>query len=211
MNTKVLLVAAWITILVGTASAQSFEITPFVGGQTNGGLDLSTTRFRRIEVGNGLSYGVSAGYLLGDHYGLEFMWNHNESDTVAEPLGGGNDVKVFGLSTNQYLGNFIFHVTDRESAMRPFVLIGLGATHLSTDRSVVSSTTRFAAALGGGVKFNFSRHFGARAQAKWSPTYITTTNNGGYWCDPFWGGCWLVGNDHYLHEFDLNAGLTFRF
>ena len=51
---------------------------------------------------------------------------------------------------------------------------------------------------------------GLRGQAKWSPTYITTSD-AGYWCDPFWGGCWVVGNDHYLHEFDVSGGIILRF
>jgi hypothetical protein len=51
---------------------------------------------------------------------------------------------------------------------------------------------------------------GLRGQIKYSPTYITTTN-GGYWCDPIWGGCWQVGNNHYLNEFDVTGGLTVRF
>jgi hypothetical protein len=47
-----------------------------------------------------------------------------------------------------------------------------------------------------GAKYNFSQRLGARLQAKWSPTYIATTIQG-FWCDPFWGGCWVVGNSHF--------------
>jgi hypothetical protein len=76
---------------------------------------------------------------------------------------------------------------------------------VSPARQGVPGTTRFAFDVGGGVKYNFMRHFGLRLQAKWSPVYITTTK-GGYWCDPFWGGCWVVGDNHYLNEFDATAG-----
>ena len=54
-------------VFMTSALAQNIEITPHVGGQINGGLDLSTTIFHRIEVQNGLNYGITAGYLLGDH------------------------------------------------------------------------------------------------------------------------------------------------
>jgi opacity protein-like surface antigen len=199
-----------IVFLLPCASAQNFEVTGHIGGQLNGGLDLSTSLFDRIEVGNSMNYGLTAGYLLGEHGGIEFQWNHTQADTVAQFVGGGSDVNVFKLNQNQYMGNFLFHLTDREAKLRPFLLFGMGASDLSPDRSGVNGVTRFALALGAGAKYNISKHLGLRGQARWSPTYITTTD-GGYWCDPFWGGCWVVGNDHYLHEFDITGGITFRF
>ena len=101
-------------------------------------------------------------------------------------------------------------LTDREAKLRPFGFFGLGASDLSPDRSGVNGATRFTFALGAGAKYNVSNHLGFRGQIKWSPTYLTTTD-GGYWCDPFWGGCWVVGNNHYLHEFDFTGGITLRF
>jgi len=202
-------VIAWVG-LIPSALAQRVEVTGNIGYQVNGGLDLSTSLFRRIEVGNSTNYGASAGYLFGEHFGAEFQWNHTRADTVAQPLGGGSDIKVFTLNQNQYMGNFVYHFTPHEAPLRPFVFLGLGASSLSTNRAGVSGATRFAFSVGGGAKYNFSKHFGVRGQLKYSPTYITTTD-GGYWCDPFWGGCWVVGNDHFLHEFDMTGGITFRF
>lgn len=196
--------------LLPSARAQNVEITGYVGGQLNGGLDLSTTIFRRIDVQNSMNFGASAGYLFGEHFGAEFQWNHTRADTVAQPRVGGPDTKVFTLNQNQYMGNFLLHFRSQEYSFRPFAFIGLGASSLSTNRASVSGATRFAFSIGGGAKYNLSRHFGLRGQVKYSPTYLTTTD-GGYWCDPFWGGCWVVGNDHYLHEFDLTGGITFRF
>lgn len=206
LSISVLLVLLFVT--AASAVGQNFEVTPFVGGQINGGLDISNGFFNRIEVQNGLNYGVAAGYLLGEHSGIEFMWNRNKAGTTAQTSGGGSSTKVFDLTTNQYLGNFLFHFSDRETPLRPFAMFGLGATNLSPDNGG-NSITRFAFALGGGVKYNISPHIGARLQGKWSPTYITTTN-GGFWCDPIFG-CWAVGNDHFLHELDLTVGLTLRF
>ena len=109
----------WIAVAVGMAWGQNVEVTPFIGGQVNGGLDLSTSVVRRIEVQNGLNYGVSLGYLLGDHGAAELMWNHNKADTLAQFVGGGSDRKVFGLNTNQYLGNFLFHLGIAKARCAP--------------------------------------------------------------------------------------------
>ena len=91
-----------IFVFLGSAVAQNFEITGHVGGQFNGGLDLTTTLFHRIEVGNALNYGITAGYLLGEHGGIEFQWNKMDAETRAQPIGGFSSVKVFNLGQNQY-------------------------------------------------------------------------------------------------------------
>jgi|SRR5215472_13658705 len=211
MSRLKILVAALVALFAfSTALAQNIEVTGQVGGQINGGIDLSTSLFRRLEVRNGLNYGVTAGYLVGEHGGIEFQWNRNHSDAVGQPIGPGNSVKLFNLLQNQYFGNFLFHATSKDHALRPFVMFGLGANALSTGVHGVSGSTRFALALGGGAKYNVSHHLGFRGQLRWVPTYIGSTNTG-YWCDPFWGGCWAVGTSHYLHEFDITGGITIRF
>jgi opacity protein-like surface antigen len=211
MKKRLVAITACTTLaFLTSAFAQNFEFTAHVGGQINGGLDLATSLFHRFEVANGVNYGVAAGYLLGEHAGVEFMWNQNKADVRAQPFGGFSSIKLFTMTQNQYLGNFLFHFTPREDKLRPFLLAGLGATALDPDVHGVSGTTRFVYALGAGAKYNVSNHFGLRGQFKWSPTYITSTNSG-YWCDPFWGGCWVIGNSHYLHELDITGGITFRF
>ena len=211
MRTKLLCAIVWIPMLAAIASAQNGEISAFIGRQANGGLDLSTTTFQRIEVHNGVNYGLSAGYLTSEHTSVEFLWNYNKADTLGERRTGGESQTVFTLDTNQYLGNFLYHFSPREAKTRPFVLVGVGATNLHAAMNDVKSITRLAWTAGGGVKYNLTPRLGVRFQAKWSPTYITTTSNGGFWCDPFWGGCWVVGNSHFLNEFDATAGLTLRF
>jgi opacity protein-like surface antigen len=202
---------AWVVATAPAAWAQKgIEVTPFAGEQINHGLDVSTDLYNRLDVKNGLNYGVVAGYALNSWGSVEFMWNHNQADTFGQPIAGGANVKVFTLKTNQYLGDFLFQFKSPESRLRPFFLVGAGANHLAPDRSDVNSTTRFTWVLGGGVKYTFSKHLGARLQARWTPTYINTTT-AGVWCDPYWGGCWTKGDSVFLNEFDFTGGLTFRF
>ena len=114
MKIKTVLLSALLCfVLLPSAFAQRFEIGGFVGGQLNGGVDLSTSLFRRIDVQNSVNYGVTAGYLLGEYFGLEFQWNHNGADTVAQPVVGGSEIKVFTLDQNQYHGQFSFSLHER--------------------------------------------------------------------------------------------------
>jgi opacity protein-like surface antigen len=213
MKTRILsAVTSFLLLISAAAFAQNFEITGHAGYQLNGGLDnFSTTLFDRLEVENGSNYGVTVGYLPGDLLGLEFDWTHSHADTLAEPFGGGQDVKLFSLNQNQYMGNIVWHFTPKEEKVRPFAFVGFGANNLSASRENVNSATKFAWAVGGGGKYNISKHFAVKGTLRYAPTYITTTSTGGYWCDPFWGGCWVAGESHYLHALDFNGGVTFRF
>jgi opacity protein-like surface antigen len=213
MKTRLLFAAiAWTVLVAPIAWAQKgIEVTPFIGGQINGGVDLSTSLYKRIDVQNGLNYGLSASYAIASKYtAIEFIWSHSQVGTVAQPPNEGRALKLFNLTSNQFLGDFVIHFKDGESRLRPFVLIGAGANQLSPDRNQVSSITRFTWVFGGGVKYNLSKHVGVRLQAKWSPTYINTAV-GGIWCDPFWSGCWAKGDAVFLNELDGTVGLTFRF
>jgi outer membrane protein W len=211
MNTNLVLAVIVAVAVVPKASAQKgIEVTPFIGGQINGGLDLSTTVYNRLEVQNGLTYGATVSYAINKLASVEFMWNHNQADTLAQFSSGAADRKLFSITSNQYLGDFLMHFKDSESRLRPFVFVGAGIANLAPNRNGVNSTTRFAWVLGGGIKYSVSKHLGVRFQAKWSPTYINTFTEG-VWCDPLWFGCWASANSVFLHEFDGTAGLTFRF
>ena len=211
MRTNFLLALVW-TVLTAPAawSQKGIEITPFAGWQINGGLDITTPVFNRIDVQNGLNFGISGSYSLGEYTGVEFMWNHNKANTLAQFIDGGTAPRVFELHTNQYLGDFIVHLKNRESRFRPFLFAGLGVSNLAPGRSDAGSITRFAWSFGGGAKYNFSKHLGVRLQVKTSPTYVNSGTKE-FWCDPIWGGCWTIGENNFLQELDLSGGLTFRF
>ena len=55
--------------------------------------------FSRIEVQNNVNYGARAGYLLGEHAGIQFMWNYNRAGTLAQFSSGGPDTDVFNVRT----------------------------------------------------------------------------------------------------------------
>jgi opacity protein-like surface antigen len=210
VRTSLLLAMVWIVMAPAAWSQRGIEITPFVGRQMNGGLDISTPVFNRIDVQNGMNYGITGVYLLGEYTGVEFMWNHNKADTRAQFTTGGTASKVFELHTNQYLGDFVVYFKGREHRFRPFLFVGGGVSNLSPGRSDAGSISRFAWALGGGAEYNFSKHLGARFRLKASPTYLSSGGKE-FWCDPVWGGCWSIGENNFLQELDASAGITFRF
>ena len=109
-----------------------------------------------------------------------------------------------------------FNLTPADAAIRPYLLIGFGATsyskvkftRLEGGEAETEGDTQYSGTFGAGVKI-FAGNFGLRLGAQWTPTYIKT-NSDGWWCDPYWG-CYVVGDAQYSNQFQLNAGVTLRF
>jgi opacity protein-like surface antigen len=187
---------------------QHFEIQPFAGYKFGGGADVAGNPLgiSRINIDSSVAYGVTATYDLSEYTGVEFLWNRQPTNASGALFGGGTYPQKINATLDQFHGNFLFSFSGHGSKLEPFVLFGLGATDMHGGNS---STTKFSFAVGGGVKYFVSRHVGFRAQARYTPTYLYTSN-GGVWCN-WWGYCWVVPNDHFLQQGDVTAGIIFRF
>jgi hypothetical protein len=187
---------------------QHFEIQPFVGYKYGGGLDVGSNPFgiNRINIDSSIAYGATFTFNPAARLGFEFLWNRQPTNSTGSLHGGGTYPQKFGVTLDQFHGDLLFSLTDHGSKLEPFALLGFGATDM---HGAGSSTTKFSFGMGGGVKYFVSRHVGFRMQARYTPTYAYTSN-GGVWCN-WWGYCWVVGNDHFIQQGDVSAGLILRF
>jgi Outer membrane protein beta-barrel domain len=203
------LIVAVLSVSVLPAAAQyRFELQPFVGYKFGGGVDVGSNALgiSRINVDSSIAYGATATFNPTENFGLEFLWNRQPTNASGSYSGGGTYPTKVGVTLDQFHGDFLFSFAGHGSKVEPFVLFGVGATDM---HGAGSSTTKFSFGVGGGVKYFVSRHIGFRAQARYAPTYLYTTN-GGVWCN-WWGYCWTVPNDHFLQQGDVTAGVIFRF
>jgi opacity protein-like surface antigen len=203
--------AAAAVLLLGASvvPAQRLEVTPLIGVQWNGSVDYTARNYTKADIGNALTYGFAAGVYVSTTVSLEFMWNRSTPDLAGTPLSGGAPVKLFQLNTNQYFGNVLFHFGGQEDRTRPYILVGMGATHFSPEGPGSTSLTRPTFGIGGGVKQALARNADLRLQWRWLPTNMYTSQSD-TWCGPV-TGCWSMGSAHYLHSLELTAGVGFRF
>ncbi len=202
------LLAICMVCVLSVQAQQRFELQPFVGYKYGGGADVAPNflNISRINVDSSLAYGTTLTYNPTEFLGLEFLWNRQPSHASGALFGGGTYPKKISTTLDQFHGNFLFSLAGHESKLEPYVLFGLGATDMHGEGS---STTKFSWAVGGGVKYFVSRHVGFRLQGRYAPTYLYSTS-GGIWCN-WWGYCWSVPNDHFLHQGDITTGLILRF
>jgi opacity protein-like surface antigen len=190
------------------AAQERFEIQPFVGYKYGGGADVAgnVLGIKRINIDSSLAYGVTATYNLSEFTGVEFLWNRQATNVTGALYAGGTYPQKIGVTLDQFHGDFLLSFASHGMKLEPFVLVGLGATDM---HGAGSSTTKFSFGVGGGVKYFVSRHLGFRIQARYTPTYLYSTN-GGVWCN-WWGYCWVIPNDHFLQQGDVSAGVILRF
>jgi opacity protein-like surface antigen len=220
--TRKLAVMAAVGVLAGSAAwAQDprVEISGTAGWTFSDGVSGASEdvpgvgTFNRIDPKDSFSWGLRVGFLVTEEAEVGFLFD--QQPTTLQ-ISGTSKFDIGDMSVRNYHGYFAYNFGDGDAAVRPYLLIGLGATQFGTIRASVggvqrdiSGDTRFSGTGGLGVKLFPSPHFGLRLEGRWTPTYIKS-DAVGWWCYPYWG-CYLVGNAQYANQFELSGGLTLRF
>jgi len=213
--------ATWLGLLVftflwaGSARAQGkFEVTPFAGYETSGSYPVSlnsggsiSNPINELRVNDALAYGAFLDYNLAENFQLEFMWNRNNTSYSARQVSDGTYFKAYNSNIDQFQfgGNYTF--LDSTHRLRPYAAFSAGFTHDSNSGGN-SDRTEFSYSLGGGVKYYLSRHIGLRGDARYLPTYGSSSY--GVYCYPF-GPCYSAKVANFLNRGNFVGGIIFNF
>jgi hypothetical protein len=203
------------------ALAQDYimEVTPFFGYTLSNGIDVNPASLpggaivNRITPKSGFSWGFQADVLASEMFAMGFLYSAQSSKLELREVNGQKN-EITDMKVRNYHGMFTLNLGEEDAPAKPFIFLGLGATQYAPDDitgNPTDSETKFSTTWGGGMKMYMSEHIGVRLGARWTPTYIKS-DPAGYWCNPFWpGGCWLVSDPHYSHQFEFNGGVILRF
>ena len=216
---KKVLIGAMLCVAIGAtaASAQTPRVAvSFLAGWTFAdGVSGDTNGFTRVDPQDSAHFGFSAGFFVNPNTEIGFLYRRQM--TKLDLTGPARSQTIDGLNIDGYHGYFTYYFGDPEGKVQPYFMGGFGATHFgSVDLSVLggsatsASNTQFSTIWGAGIQFKANEHVGFKAGFNWSPIYIKS-DPGGWWCDPYWGGCYVVGNAQYANQFDLMGAITFRF
>jgi opacity protein-like surface antigen len=226
---RVAIFKAWLPIsllmLAGSSSSlaadfKRFEFQPFGGFTVSGGIPLivdDNTTYGSISVSSSYNVGATFGVNFNELDAVEGLWRRQQTEgrlpqEIAVPASSAG-LTSFGLKIDQYHCNFLHHYQVSVAGVRPYVMGGLGVTTYYARRNGQGdSMSRFSFALGGGVKWLLTRHFGLRAEARWAPTLLSVSDSS-FWCNI--GG---AGADCVIHlktavqsQLDLTGGIIIRF
>jgi hypothetical protein len=196
------------TAAAGTSP--KFWVMPTAGIRSSGTFRIQSPDlpYTTVRLDDGFAYGLSFGYRFSPALALEAMWSRQKTGVQgtipATETTPAQDVPLFDAFEDQLQANLLLSTGYSFGAVEPYFLFGLGVTSINP-QTEAQAVTHFSWSAGFGVQAQFGRLLGVRAQGKFVPTYVNTT-------DEIWeGGLQVLGVRNQMTQWELQAGLVFRF
>ena len=87
------------------AFAQRFEIAPFAGYTSAGGIDQKARGIEDLKIEGGFTWGGAATFFISDHLGGEVLFARQESALGLSTADG--SAELFDLNLSQLQGSFV--------------------------------------------------------------------------------------------------------
>jgi hypothetical protein len=209
-----------VVVSVGPASAQKVEVSGLFGWTLSDGVEGDAVLagdgnlYDTVDVKDSASWGFAVGFNATDNVEVGFLFGQQLSSLE---ISGTTTRELGDLNVNTYHPYVAYNAGAPDAAVRPYFLIGFGATNYSNveftrpngQTGETGSETQFSTTWGAGVKVYGGSNVGFRAGIHWTPTYIKSDSEG-WWCDPYWG-CYTVADAKYSNQLQFNGGVTIRF
>lgn len=182
------------------AAVDQIRITPFIGYRAGGEFEDANSG-TTLDLKEDQSYGLI--FSKGAEDALEF--SISRQPTKLEASGDVSSADLFDVDVFNYMvgGKKIL---NRESG--GFVSGLIGVTHFDPREAGLSSETRFALGVGGGIDYPIAKNFSFRLEGRGIGTFLDSS--GGIFCSSS-RGCAMYTDSNLLLQFEIISGLTFRF
>ena len=176
-------------------------ITPYLGYRSGGDFDDVTTD-RRVDVDDGDFQGLIYGWqMAGGQFEIVYARQATE-------LSSSRTVSADALVDVDFDQLLVAGRKTLDDDIGSYIGVLIGFTHIDFEGSEFESDTRPALGLGGGIEYPLGERLGLRVGLQGIFTFVD--NKAGAFCKTS-VGCPIKANDNSLEQWDLFAGLTFRF
>ena len=195
-----LLALLLVSMVSGSASAQSWEMSGFAGFTPSVGLERRAPDLTDLNLRGGFTFGVQAARFVKTGWSVEAVFSQQASALEAGTRDGA--AELYGITLMRLQANVVYHFGADDARLRPFVLGGGGATFFSARDLETEAKASFG--FGGGVKYFPWAAIGLRGQIQYKPAWLNDDPDSDF-CAPF-GFC-----QQWLQPIEVTAGVIIRF
>jgi hypothetical protein len=158
-----------------------------------------------VSVVNDSSYALAVDFGIDRQTQVQLFYSHQESALSVEASAPTSTLNNEGLTIDYYHvgGNYYF----KEVGAGPYIVGGIGATHVSPDRGDLNSETFLSGNLGFGFMVPLGKHVGLRLEARGYATLINSDS--ALFCGNV--GCITAVEGDGFYQGEALAGLSIRF
>ena len=210
--------AGALALAPGLAPAQStderewrprFELTPYAGYRIGG-------EFEDAEDGTAFEIheGQAEGLIFNIHTAAgntqwELLYAHQSTEVETQPAFAEGALLAIDADYWHFGGTYLFDMPS--PGVQPFLAMTAGITRFDPAVSGIEAENYFSGSLGGGVQLRSDRRVGVRLEGRAFGTLVDS--EGGLFCysGPSAAGCALAVDGDALFQWELKAGVVFRF
>jgi len=192
------------------ASAQNtvskFELTPFVAYRVGGSFSEEDGD-GQVELNESSAEGISFNIRANPNGQYELLYSRQRTDARTRGFYPGDPTIDIDVEHYHFGGTYLF---DGQNT-RPFIALTLGASRFDPRNAESTAETFFSASLGAGVQLAASRRVGLRLEARTFATFVD--DNSSIFCSSIdgSGSCLIRVEGNLLTQWEVRAGLVFRF
>ena len=185
--------------------AQSIEVTPVMGVQSGGSLQVEEGLLR---LAGAPGYGIILGLLVKEDGFAELVYHRQETEVGLRRDGFAGTEKLFDLTVHYFqIGG---QMSYPRGVLAPFITLSVGGSVLDPRDRGRESEWGWAGILGVGVKLMPIDRLALRVQARAFGSILNATSS--FFCQVSEGGvCYVSIQGSGLTQGDLSAGLTVTF
>ena len=183
------------------------QLTPFAGYRFGGTFEDRDTE-DEFTIENDGSYGLTLNFPSRGNTEWEIYYSKQSSEVDAAGFVSNGDPIDLDVEYLQIGGTYLF---DEAGPALPYFVATVGGTKISPQGINSKSDTFFSFGVGGGWKYFPTRRVGLRLDGRVLATFLDSDSRIFCQTGANGGSCFISTSGNLLYQFELQAGVIFRF
>ena len=184
-----------------------FQLTPFAGYRFGGTFEDQDTE-TDYDLENSPSYGLILNFPSRGNTEWEIYYSKQSTEVDVAGFVPSEDALDMDVEYLQVGGTYLF---EQSTNTLPYFVATAGISRMEPSGANTKSDTFFSASVGGGWKYFPASRVGLRLDGRFIGTFVDSNSRIFCQSGPAGGECAVSTSGKLLFQFELQAGVVFRF